>query len=156
MHCQRRNRVTRWKYLPLNINYIFIWQEWLPRESSKTTNKISTLHQFLFILTSNEEYMEDYIANTRHNLYLLHIKPIELTTNEKEKNSVSTQCGRHQKGCSTAWNFLGSELGHSPKRIVKLLGREQRSAPHTWLRGYKPPFHTRLTCHLSKTKVYLA
>ena len=65
----------------------FIWQEWMPRESSKTTpGEISTLHQLLLILTSNGEYIEDYIANIRHKLYLLYVKPIELTSNVEEKN----------------------------------------------------------------------
>ena len=40
----------------------------------------------LFILTSNEECIEDYIANTKHNLYLLYVKPIELTSNVEEND----------------------------------------------------------------------
>ena len=40
----------------------------------------------LFILTSNEECIKDYIANTRHKLYLLYVKPIELTSNVEENN----------------------------------------------------------------------
>ena len=117
-----------------------------------------------------------------------------------------------KKDAAQRETFLSSELGHSQKRNVKLLGREQRSdfhhnrttlskhagfslvyvsfrlasgnfilsgasfqsewqcaksfgnyvrvssylwmwrAPHSWLRGYKPLFHTRLMCHSSKTE----
>ena len=46
----------------------------------------STTHKLSFILTSNEKYIEDYIANIRHKLYLLYVKPIELMSNVEEKN----------------------------------------------------------------------
>ena len=54
----------------------------------ETTSRenINTLHQLSFMLTSNEEYIEDYIENTRHKLYLVYIKPDELTSNVKENN----------------------------------------------------------------------
>ena len=54
----------------------------------ETTSRenINTLHQLSFMLTSNEEYIEDYIPNTRHKLYLLYIKPIELTSNIEESD----------------------------------------------------------------------
>ena len=39
--------------------------------------KISLLHQHSFMLTLHEEYIEYCIANARHKLYLLNVKPIE-------------------------------------------------------------------------------
>ena len=128
-------------------------------KSTLTSKEISTSHQHLFISTSSEELIEDYIANTRHKIYLLYIRPIELTSNIKENNGVSTwskdivchpNCifkrggfilvfvERIQKdefskkpqvqmtSKRTQHNvelFLRSELGHSPNRNVKLLGR---------------------------------
>ena len=38
-----------------------------------------------YVYPSNKEYIEDYIANTRHKFYLFYVKPIELTLNV-EKN----------------------------------------------------------------------
>ena len=35
-----------------------------------------SIASFLFIFTSNEEYISDYIANITNNLYLLYVKPI--------------------------------------------------------------------------------
>lgn len=46
----------------------------------------STPHQLSFMLTSNEEYIEDYIANTRYKLYLIYVKLIELMSNVEENN----------------------------------------------------------------------
>ena len=128
------------------------------------------------------------------------------------------RCGRHQKGCSTTWNFflaanwdivqremsnsLDASRGASYTTIKphpylkacgflfsfvsfslasKKIGLPEKTfqsewwytktfgnyvcvssyvwmwrAPHSWLRGYNPLFHTRLICHLSKTEGYLA
>ena len=40
----------------------------------------------LFFLTSNEEFIEYYIANTRRKVYYIYVKPIELTSNLKEND----------------------------------------------------------------------
>ena len=58
--------------------------------STLTSKQIPASHQHLFISTSSEECIEDYIANTRHKLYLLYVKPIESTSNIEENNEVST------------------------------------------------------------------
>ena len=95
---------------------------------------------YLFILASNEEYIEDYIAkqsirficwtsdrSSRRRILRISTKcqrgkktlsPILLhffkltsfisvfvESIQKDKFSKNHRCGRHQKGCSTTWNF---------------------------------------------------
>ena len=54
-----------------------------------------TWHQLSFMLTSNEEYIEDYIANTRHELYLLYDKPIEVTSKKCQGEQLSVDMVKH-------------------------------------------------------------
>ena len=59
------NRASQEKYLPIDINCIFYMERLeVERIIKDDIKKISTMHQLLFILTSSEEYIEGYIANT--------------------------------------------------------------------------------------------
>ena len=74
IHTSRERDSLRFAYQKkIDIGYIIF----LCNNDIKRT--INILHQPIFItLTSKEEYIEDYIANMRHKLYFLYIKPDEV------------------------------------------------------------------------------
>ena len=101
MHRRKKSCITRQKFLRLgNLMHIgkeFMHHEWRDKEIVYPSNincvffgksrrqenyqddikrNVNTVNQLLFILTSKGDYIEEYIANVRHKLYLLYAKPI--------------------------------------------------------------------------------
>ena len=79
--CKNLRITGRYSYLVRNHE--------LPERESCIQRDISASPQHLYFLTSSEEYIGDYIANTRHKLYLIYVTRIELTSNIEENNAVS-------------------------------------------------------------------
>jgi len=155
MHCKRKKsciarerthasrkeiHTSREKDLPITrrstSTALFSLQKWHQENYQHITSA------YFIALTSKEEYIEDYMANIRHKLYLFHVKPdrvdvecsrrtikcqhgkrhclpfelhfyanefyLSLCREHKKWLILKTnhRYGRHQKGCSTTWNFF--------------------------------------------------
>ena len=112
-----------------------------------TTKDISISHQHLFIY-SDIKYRVHWrlFCKAQGTSFICWMPDRSSRRRFEENNEVSTRlCREHPKGWilqkpqvrttskrmqHNVEHFLSSELGHSPKRNVKLLGREQRSDFH--------------------------
>ena len=76
------------------------------------------MHQLLFISPSNEEYIVDYIANIRHKLYLLYVKPKVDDNIQAEQLSVDAiNDTTYNFNCIFMLTSLSQFLSRASKRI---------------------------------------